>query len=151
MAGIIYFGKPNCINNQKQISILKAAGHEVREHDICSYPWTTEVLRRFFGQLPVCEWFNLTAPAIKSRTMDVNALSDGQALAAMIQDPLLIRRPLMEIDGRPLCGFRIEQLDRQIGLSPVPGAESVMQKLSSQSVTQCPFTNTDMNCDKQNE
>ncbi len=35
----------------------------------------------------------------------------------MLADPLLIRRPLMEFDGRKTVGFDVEQLKSWIGLS----------------------------------
>ena len=48
----------------------------------------------------------------------------GEALAEMCQDPLLIRRPLMECDGRRMAGFDEAAVAAWVGLSqdgkPIP-------------------------------
>ena len=66
MVQVIFYEKPGCINNTKQKALLKAAGHEVIAYDLLKTPWTISSLRPFFGDLPVTEWFNKTAPLVKS-------------------------------------------------------------------------------------
>ena len=145
MAQIIFYGKPNCINNNKQKVLLKAAGHDVVDKDILSQDWQSEQLQSFFGSAPVPEWFNTTAPAVKSGTVIIDRISSEDALEAMVNDPLLIRRPLMEIGGQKLCGFRYEELDAMIGLSPAEGQPD----LRSEEMTTCPFLDkTVENCDE---
>ena len=148
MANIIFFGKTNCINNNKQKTLLKAAGHRVDEQDILNYIWDAEQLRAYFGDAPIAQWFNMTAPAIKSETVLIDGISEQEALNAMIRDPILVRRPLMDIDGHKVCGFRYGELDALIGLSPVAGHEKEMQALRSEDITTCPFQDTLMNCNK---
>lgn len=149
MADIVFYGKPNCINNKKQKALLEAAGHDVVDRDILSQNWQPEQLKSFFGQAPVAEWFNMTAPAVKSGTVLVDKMSSQEALEAMVSDPLLIRRPLMEVQGQKVCGFRYEELDAMIGLSPIPGHERNMQVLRSENITTCPFlAETVENCDE---
>ena len=149
MVSIIFYGKPNCVNNNKQKALLRAAGHAVDDRDILSHPWTPEELEPYFNGHEVCDWFNKTAPAIKSGSLSVDSFSAKQALDAMIEDPLLIRRPLMDVEGQKLCGFRFEELDAMIGLEPAAGHEAEMQNLQSQNITTCPFLATTTNCDQQ--
>ena len=64
-------------------------------------------LRAFFGELPVADWFNPSAPRIKSRRDRARATGRGRAaLDLMLADPLLIRRPLMEVGRRAPGRFR---------------------------------------------
>lgn len=91
----------------------------------------------------------MTAPAIKSGIISVDTLSEQEAIEAMIADPLLIRRPLMDIEGRKICGFRYDELDALIGLLPSEGREQEIQALRSDTITVCPFVETEANCDKQ--
>ncbi len=151
MAKIIFYGKPNCVNNNKQKKLLQAAGHEIDDQDILSQDWQPDQLREYFGDAPVCEWFNMTAPSIKDNTIDVDTLSAMDALTAMIADPLLIRRPLMEINGCKICGFRHDELDALVGLSPESGHEAEMAALKSENITICPFLETTTNCDQQQD
>lgn len=148
MATILFFGKPNCVNNNKQKTLLRAAGHLVQEHDILSHDWKPDQLREYFGDAPVAEWFNLMAPLIKSNEFPIDNLSAVQALEAMVNDPLLIRRPLMDIEGRKICGFRFEEIDKIIGLSPAAGHEDEMEDLRSENMTTCPFQGNQPNCDQ---
>ena len=148
MATIQFFGKPNCVNNNKQKTLLRAAGHTVLDNDILSQDWKPDQLRQFFGNTPVAEWFNMMAPVIKSNELTIEDFSAEQALEAMAQDPLLIRRPLMDIDGQKVCGFRFDEINEMIGLSPAAGHEKQMQGLRNEDITTCPFQGDLPDCDQ---
>ncbi|MHB8248337.1 MAG: ArsC/Spx/MgsR family protein [Acidithiobacillus sp.] len=117
MASIIFYEKPGCRNNARQKDLLRAAGHTLEVRDLLSEAWSQETLRPFFGDRAVAEWFNRAAPRVKSGEVIPEALDAGQALALMIADPLLIRRPLMESEGRCMTGFEPEQVGIWIPLS----------------------------------
>lgn len=51
------------------------------------------------------EWFNRAAPAVKSGAVDPQQLSGEQALALLLAEPLLIRRPLIQLGAAHLVGF----------------------------------------------
>ncbi|MEY2978541.1 MAG: ArsC/Spx/MgsR family protein [Prochlorotrichaceae cyanobacterium] len=116
MTTITFYEKPGCINNTKQKTLLQAAGHNVDAHNLLTEPWTREQLRRFFSDRPVAEWFNPTAPAIKSGQVKPSELDAETALTLMLQDPLLIRRPLMQVNDRYEVGFNPAIVDAWIGL-----------------------------------
>ena len=116
MATIIFYEKPGCANNTRQKKLLMAAAHHVIAKNIQKEAWTEQSLRPFFGKLPVKDWFNSNAPDIKYSEIDPNAQSEAQALELMLNNPLLIRRPLMHIDDVFIAGFDQELLDHWIGL-----------------------------------
>jgi len=118
MAIVTFFEKPGCANNTRQKQILSAAGHQVSAHSLLTEPWTAERLRSFFGNRPVAEWFNRAAPKVKSGEIVPEAVSAEQALALMLAEPLLIRRPLMEVGDQRMVGFDQEMVETWIGLSP---------------------------------
>jgi len=62
MARIVFFEKPGCVNNARQKALLKAAGHTVNARDLLAHHWKAAELRAFFGDRPVVEWFNPSAP-----------------------------------------------------------------------------------------
>ncbi len=110
MARVVFFEKPGCINNTRQKQLLREAGFDLEVHDMLTTAWNVERLRPFFAGLPLAEWFNASAPRIKSGEVVPEALDTEAALLAMVGDPLLIRRPLMELDGRLMVGFDAERL-----------------------------------------
>jgi len=105
MATIIFYQKPGCSTNARQMQALRAAGHDVIAKDILNEPWCTQTLRRFFGDMPVASWFNRAALRIKSGEIDPGTCDAASALALMLDDPLLIRRPLIEVGSARCAGF----------------------------------------------
>lgn len=116
MARIIFYEKPGCINNTRQKQILQTSGHEVIACNLLTEPWTRERLEAFFQNLPVDQWFNPAAPAIKQGQITPAKLSESEALDQLLEDPLLIRRPLMISDGRYKMGFDLAEVKAWVGL-----------------------------------
>ena len=111
MTSIVFYEKPGCATNHRQKQLLRAAGFEVQVRDLLGEPWTREQLRGFFGARPVAEWFNRAAPAVKSGEVDPQQLDAEQALALMLAQPLLIRRPLISGGNLRMAGFDAQALN----------------------------------------
>jgi nitrogenase-associated protein len=118
MATILFYEKPGCANNARQKHLLLEAGHELIVRNLLETRWTAEDLRAFFGDKPVSEWFNRAAPRVKSGEVVPEALGEQEALALMLEDPLLIRRPLMQVGERREAGFDTQRVHDWIGLAP---------------------------------
>jgi nitrogenase-associated protein len=123
MTKVIFYEKPGCINNSKQKTLLASAGHELEVHNLLTTPWTVATLRPFFGSLPVAQWFNSSAPRVKSGEINPNTVDESTALALMIDEPLLIRRPLIQVAEVCLVGFDAETVDAWIGLTVKPSGD----------------------------
>jgi hypothetical protein len=54
---------------------------------------------------------------VKSGEVDPAALGSAEALALMLSDPILIRRPLIEVTGERVVGFDPGFIGAWIGLS----------------------------------
>jgi nitrogenase-associated protein len=120
MSVIVFYEKPGCANNTRQKVLLAAAGHTVWAKNLLVEPWTAERLLTFFENMPVAAWFNRAAPKVKSGEIVPDQLDAYTAMAMMLAEPLLIRRPLIEADGRREVGFDKEVIDAWLGLSVVP-------------------------------
>ncbi len=116
MATIHFWEKPGCAGNARQKLALAASGHTVLAHDLRAEPWTKSRLRPFFGGRPVAEWFNRTSPRVKSGEITPELLDEDAALALMLADPLLIRRPLMQVGDERACGFEPDKVAAWVGL-----------------------------------
>jgi len=118
MAIVMFWEKPGCAGNARQKSLLSASGHSVQTRDLRQEPWSVETLRPFFGTRPVADWFNRSSPRVKSGEVQPEALDEAGALALIVADPLLVRRPLMQVEDRRECGFDAALIAAWIGLSP---------------------------------
>ncbi|MDX1913998.1 MAG: ArsC/Spx/MgsR family protein [Methylophilus sp.] len=120
MAIVTFYEKPGCANNSRQKILLAQAGHTVWAKSLLTEPWTRERLLQFFGNKPVHAWFNRAAPKIKSGEINPEDIDAETAIAMMLAEPLLIRRPLIEVDGRREIGFDVELINAWLGLNRVP-------------------------------
>lgn len=116
MATVTFYEKPGCINNTRQKKLLVAAGHQVVALNLLTERWQSERLRPFFGKLAVRNWFNNSAPAIKQGEIDPENLTESEALTLMVKNPVLIRRPLMQVGDSLMTGFDQYAVDNWIGL-----------------------------------
>jgi hypothetical protein len=135
VATITFYQKPGCRTNARQKQMLEAAGHAVTARSLLTEPWTAERLRGFFGSTPVTSWFNPAAPRIKSGEIDPAGFDASAALAVMLADPLLIRRPLVEADEQRCAGFNREPVTSLLGGPTDPDAEACSRPQAS---TPCP-------------
>jgi len=113
---ITFFEKPGCRTNRKQQALLREAGYELAPLDLLQHPWHGEELETFFAGLPVPEWFNPAAPAVKDGSVNPAAFDRDAALARLAAEPLLIRRPLLQKGERRMAGFDRERLRAQLGV-----------------------------------
>ncbi|MGB8364092.1 MAG: ArsC/Spx/MgsR family protein [Rhizomicrobium sp.] len=110
MAVVIFYEKPGCATNARQKRLLAASGHTVDARSLLTESWTAQRLLRFFHDVPVSAWFNPASPRVKSGEIDPRKIGAETALALMVADPLLIKRPLIEVDNQRICGFDAERI-----------------------------------------
>ena len=123
---IKFYEKPGSTNNTKQKLLLQSCGHEVIACSLLTEAWTAQTLQPFFTDKPVSVWFNRTAPRIKSGEVNPDDFDENSAIEAMLSDPLLIRRPLMEVNNTSICGF-----DNEI-------VQSLIQHQDARHIQSCP-------------
>ena len=119
MAVVTFYEKPGCKGNLRQKTLLAAAGHTVQAKNLKTEQWTAARLLAFLGDLPVDRWFNPAASAIKAGEIVPASLTAETALPLLLENPLLVRRPLMEIGEQRRVGFDIAAVDAWIGLKNV--------------------------------
>jgi nitrogenase-associated protein len=122
MATVIFYGKPGCASNAKQQQWLRDAGHTVVAKDLLSTVWQAEELLKFFDGLPVSQWFNVNAPAVKYGELDPGGLTADAALALLLAEPLLIRRPLLQVGEERRVGFDADTVAAWLGTTALATA-----------------------------
>jgi nitrogenase-associated protein len=133
---IHFYEKPGCINNTRQKRLLEQHGHRVEAHSLLDQQWNAATLRLFFTDMPVSEWFNVASPRVKSGEIIPTDFNEESALLAMIDDPLLIRRPLIDVYGELVCGFDNPLVKSLLG-----------ENTDISNVLSCPNAGTDAKCD----
>ncbi|MGZ8222611.1 MAG: ArsC/Spx/MgsR family protein [Methylobacter sp.] len=137
MATVYFYEKPGCINNTRQKKLLAAAGHQVVALNLLTQPWQKDRLRAFFGNSAVRDWFNYSAPTIKQGEIEPDKLTEQEALALMLENPILIRRPLMQAGDSVMAGFDQQAVDNWIGLTEME---------TTQDLESCPRTLSQTSC-----
>ncbi|TGD75073.1 hypothetical protein E4634_03415 [Mangrovimicrobium sediminis] len=122
---IAFFEKPGCKTNRRQQALLRAAGYEPLQLNLLTHPWQVEELRSYLASLPVTQWFNTAAPAVRDGEIDPAGLDADTALAMLLAEPLLIRRPLLEFEGRRMAGFDEQRLEGILGIRLAAGDSAV--------------------------
>ena len=120
MAIVVFYEKPGCTGNARQKALLEASGHTVVARDILKTDWMRLQLLPFLKSQPVSSWFNRNNPLVKSGAIDPDSFDAADVttvLSMMIENPLLIRRPLLEVDGICRAGFDVKAIHEWIGLS----------------------------------
>ncbi|MGF6304987.1 MULTISPECIES: ArsC/Spx/MgsR family protein [Paraburkholderia] len=94
---------------------------------------------------PVSERFYRAAPRIKSSEVVPETIDANVALALLLAEPLLIRRPLMQCDERRMVGFNAALANTWIGLGaqapapdmPYEGCAAMTDHSSHQRAIRC--------------
>lgn len=113
---LVFFEKPGCASNAQQKKLLRAVGFQLDVQSLLAHPWTQAQLADFFGSMPVAERFNKSAPDIKQGLIKPEALSAQEAMELMLENHLLIRRPLIQCADKKWVGFDLPALLSHFGL-----------------------------------
>ncbi|MDC7222607.1 MAG: hypothetical protein PQJ60_02635 [Spirochaetales bacterium] len=116
MKGIVsFYEKPGCQGNAKQKQQLKDEGYMLQVVDMISKKWEPEELQKFLCNYNIYDCVNQRAPQVKSGEFQASELSEEELLAAMIESPILIKRPLIFFRGEFAVGFENDLVTKLLG------------------------------------
>lgn len=115
MAHVLFYEKPGCANNRRQRELIVGSGHSIEVRDLLSTPWDRAKLLPFLKDKPIEAWFNRASPRVKSGEIDPSSMDADSAMELLINDPLLIRRPLIQVGDWRAIGFEVEDLAFLLG------------------------------------
>jgi arsenate reductase len=75
------------------------------KHDLAKEPPSRELLERLIDEKHLERFVNPRSPAFKERNLDLAKLTKSQAIALMLEEPNLIRRPLVVAKGKAVFGY----------------------------------------------
>jgi len=144
MVLLTFYEKPECINNRRQRRLLEAQGCTLERRNLLNEIWNRQSLAHFFThRREITQWFNNNSPRIKSGEVKPHLLSADDALGVMIDDPLLIRRPLIACyRGNKIfrsSGFDYAHLNSSLNLNlDIPSDSNA---LVGEDIETCPRSN----------
>ena len=96
---------------------LSRTDAEVEYRDFFTDPFTEDELRDLLGQRSLSDHFSWNSPSRRKLGIDRDETSEDELVALMLQEPRLIRRPIIEIDGELL--------------PPISGSTKIQQALQT--------------------
>jgi nitrogenase-associated protein len=132
---IVFWEKPGCMGNARQRALLVAGGHDVQARSLPDHAWTREELLGFLEGLAVPDWFNTGAGRIKSGEIVPGDLNAEEAIALLVGDPILVRRPLLEIGQARRAGWDLEWIEACAG--PLSESDRI-RRVRSEDLSACP-------------
>ncbi len=84
---------------------LSQAGIELNERDFFAEPFTVDELRSLIGSRSVADYFSWRSPSFRKTGLSREDLTEDRMLELMVDEPRLIRRPLVLTgDGELIVG-----------------------------------------------
>ena len=90
---------------------LEGRGFELTRHNLAKEPPTRELLSRLIDEYGLEAVISTRSPAYKARGLDASKLSKTEAIGLMLEDPNLIRRPLVLKGKKAVFGYAPAEYD----------------------------------------
>ena len=91
--------------------LLSQKGLDVEERDFFREPLSQEELRELAGGRSLGELFAWRSPSLKKLGLAGEDLSEDRMLELMLQEPRLIRRPIIRMGGNLLIGGSMKAVE----------------------------------------
>ena len=94
---------------------LSQRGVELAERDFFRDRFTQEELRELLVKRPPSELFSWKSPSFKALGLEAEQRNDDDLIRLMLQEPRLIRRPLVRVGDRLIIGADKKALEETFG------------------------------------
>ena len=81
------------------------------ERDYFKEPFTEAEIKDLAGDASLSKIFARRSPSLKKLGLADKELSDSEMLGLMLQEPRLVRRPLVKIGGQLLVGANLKAIE----------------------------------------
>ena len=95
--------------------MLLQKGVELKERDFFKEPFSETELRELAAPVGLSELFARRSPSLKQMGLTGQELSEPEMLKLMLQEPRLIRRPVVKIGGKVLVGANLKAVEAALG------------------------------------
>ena len=78
---------------------------EINDRDFFKKPFSRAEIENLLQGNPAAGMFNFRSPSFRKLGLERAALDDNRLIELMLQEPRLIRRPVVKIDGKVYFGL----------------------------------------------
>ena len=111
----VIYGIKNCDTMKKARTWLDARGVAYSFHDYKAEGIDRARLEGWIGKVGWETLLNRAGTTFrKLPDADKADLDEGKALALMLGQPSMIKRPVLDLDGRLIVGFKAEQYEKEL-------------------------------------
>ena len=116
---VTIYGIKNCDTMKKARTWLDGQGIAYDFHDYKAAGISQETLRRWCAALGWETVLNRAGTTFRALPdADKAGLDEGRAIALMLAQPSMIKRPVLDIGGKLLVGFKAEQYEQAFSAQP---------------------------------
>ena len=90
---------------------LSQAGVDLEERDFFQDRFSEEELRHLLGDRPPSDFFSWKSPSFRALGQPPESFTEENLLRLMLQEPRLIRRPLVQVGDRVIVGVDKKALE----------------------------------------
>ena len=94
---------------------LSQQGVEPEEREFFDDRFSESELRHLIGDRAPADLFSWRSPAFKKLGLEASELDEERLIELMLEEPRLIRRPLVEVDGNLIDGRDSQALSEALG------------------------------------
>jgi Spx/MgsR family transcriptional regulator len=110
-----FFWRSTCTTCRNARDYLRSdLNAELDERDYAKQPLTADELRQLFANHDPRDFLNPKSPSFKARGLDAGKLTAEQAIALMVQEPRMIKRPITAVGKQLIAGFDKEALRKAL-------------------------------------
>ena len=91
---------------------LEGRGFELNKHNLANDRPTRELLGRLIDEQGLDAVLSSRSPAYKARNLGARKLSKSEAIDLMLEDPNLMRRPLVLSRGKAIFGYDAKEYEK---------------------------------------
>ena len=81
------------------------------ERDFFKEPFTEKELRKIIGTYPIAKVFSNRSLSFKKLNLELDSLTDDDMVDLMLQEPRLIKRPLIRYGDKLIIGNKKSEID----------------------------------------
>ena len=84
---------------------------ELVKHDLAKERPSRELLERLIDEKHLADFVNTRSPAYKERGLNVDTMTKKQAIDLMLEEPNLMRRPLVLAGRKAVFGYDVDRYE----------------------------------------
>lgn len=101
---VTIYHNPRCNTSRKTLALLRAKGVEPQIVEYLKTPYTAAQLKQLLGQMKMPAIKLLRKKEAAAAGIDPSKLSEDQLIATMVENPIIVERPIVVSGGKAALG-----------------------------------------------